>query len=106
MTQCIVVNITSRDDWTDQYFTDPTGKRALGLHMPNDVRPRVIHQTRQDAEKEAARLSCTTGNFGSDYAVFELVGIVSGQILVDTDHVKGIGACGAMMPRWLERFEI
>jgi hypothetical protein len=97
--QCIVVNVSERDDWL--YQTEHSGrKREVGLHVPKKVRPGLIHESREDAEREAARLACESGGYGSDFAVFELVGIVRGKVLADTDRIKGIGPCGALVPKW------
>lgn len=101
MAQCIVVNVTQRDTWLDQASEHPKGKRALGLHVPASCRPRLVHATREDAEREAARLACTSeSGYADEYAVFELVAVVRGKVLADTDRVKGMGTCGALVPRW------
>jgi hypothetical protein len=96
--QCIVVNIGERDDWIDQ-GESPQRKRAIGLHIPCEQRPSLIHQTRDEAEREAARLSCATG---SAFAVFELAGIVIGKPMSSADRTRGIGIESSMCPRWLD----
>lgn len=105
--QCIVLNVSERDDWIDQ-TEHPHRKRAVGLHVPAKSRPTLIHPTREDAEREAARLACETGTgFGGTFAVFELVAVARAKVLADTDRVRGIGACGAMCPKWqTEQLEV
>lgn len=89
MPQCIVVNVTHSDEWFD----------PKSCHMiPPSTRPGFIHASRESAEREAARLA---GETGGDFAVFELVGICRGETLSDTDRVRGVGPCGARIPRWL-----
>lgn len=102
MPQCIVLNVTDRDEWTDQ-TEHPRRKRAVGLHIPRDQRPTLVHHTREDAEREAARLACESKTGWADsYAVFELVAVVKGKVLADTDRVQGMGTCKAMVPRWYD----
>ena len=100
MAQCIVLSITGRDEWTDQVRPHPQGMRAEGRHVPPKYRPSLVHPTRAAAEKEAARLACSTGGYGGEFAVFELVAVVAGKVLADTDRVRGTGPCGAFVPRW------
>lgn len=102
MPQCIVMNVTQRDTWLDQVREHPQGEKALGLHVPATYRPRLVHPTREDAEREAARLACTseTGGYADEYAVFELVAVVRGKVLADTDRVRGMGTCNALVPKW------
>lgn len=38
MPQCIVLNVTDRDEWIDQ-DEHPNRKRAIGLHVPAKDRP-------------------------------------------------------------------
>lgn len=102
MSQCIVLNVTESGDWTDQATAHPRGLRAEGLHVPLKLRPSLVHPTRDAAEKEAVRLACQTGLQQGEFAVFELVAVVRGKPLSDTDRVKGLGPCGAMFPRWLD----
>lgn len=100
MPQCIVLNVTDRDDWIDQ-TEHPNRKRAVGLHIPRDQRPSLVHHTREEAEREAARLACTSANgYADTYAVFELVAVVKGKVLSDTDRVQGMGTRKAFVPRW------
>ena len=87
--QCLVVNVTRAGEWWAQR-TDRTT-------IPQQQRPSYLHETRGSAEREAARLA---GEVGGEFAVFELVGIVSGNTLSDTDRVKGVGPCGARIPQW------
>jgi len=102
MPQCIGLNVTDRDDWIDQ-TEHPNRKRAVGLHVPAKDRPTLVHNTREEAEKEAARLACTSKTgWGDTYAVFELVAVVRGKVLADTDMVRGMGTCNASVPRWAE----
>lgn len=86
--QCLVVNVTNNEQWD---------WRMDMLRIPSGAKPSRIHATREIAEKEAARLS---GEHGGEFAVFELVGIVSGNTLSDCDRVKGVGPCGARIPQW------
>ena len=86
--QCLVVNVSNNEQW--DWSMDV-------IHVPSNARPSRIHATREIAEKEAARLA---GEHGGEFAVFELVGIVSGNTLSDTDRVKGVGPCGARIPQW------
>lgn len=88
MPQCIVVNVTLSHEWFDRHFRHV---------IPHDKRPGFIHETRESAEREAARLA---GEHGGEFAVFELVGICRGETLSDTDLVRGVGPCGARIPRW------
>lgn len=100
MPQCIVLNVTARDEWTDQ-TEHPRRKRAVGLHVPAKDRPALVHHTREEAEREAARLACESKNGWADtYAVFELVAVVKGKVLADTDLVQGMGTCKALVPKW------
>ena len=100
--QCIVLNVTERGDWIDQILPHPKGLRAEGLHVPTKFRPSIVHTTREAAEKEAARLACESGLQEGEFAVFELVAVVRGKPLANTDRVKGMGPCAAMVPRWLD----
>lgn len=101
MPQCILVNVTQRDTWPDQVSPHPQGRRALGLHVPATYRPRLVHPTREDAEREAARLACESKTGWADtYAVFELVAVVKGKVLAETDMVRGMGTCNALVPKW------
>lgn len=95
MPQCVILNITDNHDWRHQAF--PHGKFHPGIYIPNKQRSGLIHPTREDAEKEAVRLACETGG---RFAVFELTDVVSGEPLSDSDRVKGMGPCGARVPRW------
>ena len=100
MPQCIVLNITDRDEWTDQ-TEHPRRKLAVGLHVPVKNRPALVHASRDDAEREAARLACTSATGWADtYAVFELVAVVRGRVLAETDRVQGMGTCKALVPKW------
>lgn len=100
MPQCIVLNVTDRDEWTDQ-TEHPRRKLAVGLHIPAKRRPALVHHSREEAEAEAARLACTSESGWTDtYAVFELVAVVKGKVLADTDRVQGMGTCKALVPRW------
>lgn len=102
MAQCIVLNVTDRDEWIDQ-VEHPHRKRPVGLHVPSKSRPSLVHPTREAAEREAARLACTSKTGWSDeYAVFELVAIVRGKVLSETDLVKGMGTCNALVPKWTD----
>lgn len=98
MSQCIVLNVTEAHEWIDQRDPHPRGVRAQGLHVPQAYRPTLVQTTRAEAEKEAARLACLAG--GGEFAVFELVGVCKAQVLTDADHVRGVGPCGALIPRW------
>ena len=86
--QCLVVNVSNNEQWDWSMNV---------IRVPSEARPTRIHATREIAEKEAARLAC---EHGGEFAVFELVGIVSGNTLSDTDRVKGVGPCGARIPQW------
>jgi hypothetical protein len=100
MPQCIVLNVTDRDEWTDQ-TEHPRRKLAVGLHVPAKHRPTLVHATREDAEREAARLACESKTgWADEYAVFELVAVVRGKVLAPTDLVKGMGTCKALVPKW------
>ena len=100
MPQCIVLNVTDRDDWIDQ-TEHSNRKRAIGLHVPAKYRPTLVHHTREDAEREAARLACTSKHgYADTYAVFELVAVVKGKVLAATDRVQGMGTCKALVPKW------
>ena len=100
MPQCIVLNVTYRDEWTDQ-AEHPLRKLAVGLHVPKKHRPALVHPTLEDAEREAARLACESKTGRADtYAVFELVAVVWGKELADTDRVQGMGTCKALVPKW------
>lgn len=89
MPQCIVLNVTDSEAWLDRQFR---------FRIPHNMRPSFIHDTREQAEREAVRLA---GETGGEFAVFELVGIVRGEVLSDSDKIKGIGPCAARIPRWL-----
>lgn len=97
MSQCIVLNVSEAGEWVDQRDPHPRSMRAVGLHVPREHRPSLVHQTRAEAEKEAARLACESVG---EFAVFELVAIVKAKALTDADHVRGMGRCGALVPRW------
>jgi hypothetical protein len=97
MSQCIVLNVTEVVEWIDQRDPDPRGMRAQGLHVPPKYRPTLVHTTRAEAEKEAARLACQSGG---EFAVFELLAVCKGKALADTDRVRGLGPCSALIPRW------
>lgn len=97
MTQCIVLNVTDRLDWVDQVSPHPRNLRVLGLHVPKACRPSLIHPSREEAEKEAARLACETAG---SFAVFELVAIMEGKPLPEPHPVRGMGPNGAAVPRW------
>lgn len=88
MPQCLVINATHSHEWFDRHFRHV---------IPHNTRPGFIHPTRESAEREAARLA---GETGGKFAVFELVGICSGDTLSDSDRVRGVGPCGARIPRW------
>lgn len=88
MTQCIVLNVTDSEAWLD---------RQLRLRIPHNMRPSFIYDTREQAEREAVRLA---GETGGEFAVFELTGIVRGATLSDSDRIRGIGPCGARIPKW------
>lgn len=104
MPQCIVVSLRDRDDWIDRMRPHPKGMRALGLHMPQKVRPSLIHPTRADAETEAARLAGE--NPGCRFAVFELVGAVEAQSTGDDHGSWWIKHSAAVVPRWAEVPEV
>ena len=100
MPQCIVLNVTDRDELTDQ-TEHPRRKRAVGLHVPAKDRPTLVHHTREDAEREAAQLACESKTGWADtYAVFELVAVVTGKVPAETDMVRGMGTCKALVPKW------
>ena len=98
--QAIVVNISEEAQLLFQAYEHPEKLRVIGVHLQKRVRPSVIFPTLKDAEEEAARLACKAGKDGNTFAVFELVAIVRGEVLADSDHVKGIGPCSAMVPKW------
>lgn len=100
MPQCIVLNVTARDEWTDQ-TEHPRRKLSVGLHVPAKHRPTLVHHTRAEAEREAVRMACeSTTGWADTYAVFELVAVVTGKVLADTDMVRGMGICKALVPKW------
>ena len=99
MSQFLVVNVSKGDDW----ITLDDGYTRSDLHIPRQRRPDVIYALREAAEKEAARLACENGG---EFAVFELVAVVHAKALLDTDAVRGMGPCGAMVPKWQEVTEI
>ena len=70
---------------------------------------RLVHATRDDAEREAARLACESKTGWADtYAVFELVAVVRGKVLAETDlvKVKGMGTCNALVPKWCDELGV
>lgn len=97
MAQCIVLNISDSDDWRHQL---PEYARPPGVYIPKEWRSGLIHPDRESAEKEAARLAC---QHAGRFAVFELVSSLQGRVLEDTELVRGLGACGAVVPRWHEQ---
>ena len=101
MTQCIVVDVTNGLIWVDR--DTPSRGYPEGIKIPLASRPAFIYESLCIAEKEAGRLSCETDG---EFAVFELVSIAHAKELLDTEAVRGMGPCGARVPKWLEGAKI